>query len=44
MISKVLIGSYKIYDKFISVNNMFREYHEMNEDIKSPETFAEYTI
>ena len=38
IISKVLIDSYISHDEFFSVNNVLREYNEMKEDIKNPET------
>ena len=34
LISKALIDSYISHDKFISVNNVLREYNEMKEEIK----------
>ena len=44
LISKALIDSYISHDEFVSVNNMLREYNEMKEEIKNPETYMEYTI
>ena len=44
VISKALINSYISHDQFVSVNNMLREYYEMKEEIKNPETSVEYTI
>ena len=44
LISKALINSYISHDEFVSVNNVLREYYEMKEEIKNPETPAEYTI
>ena len=44
LISKSLIGSYIIRDKFISVNNVLREYNEMKEEIRNPETSVECII
>ena len=32
------------HDKLISVNNVLREYNEMKEEIKNPETFVQHTI
>ena len=32
--SKALIDSYISHDKFVSVNNVLREYNEMKEEIK----------
>ena len=37
---KALINSYINHDKFISVNNMLKEYNEMEEEIKSSKTFV----
>ena len=44
LISKALINSYISHDEFISVNNVLREYNEMKEEKKNPETSVEYTI
>ena len=44
LFSKALIDMYISYDEFVSVNNVFREYYEMKEKIKKPETSVEYTI
>ena len=33
-ISKALIDSYTIHDKFVSINNVLREYNEMKKEIK----------
>ena len=44
LISNVLIDSYSSNDEFVSVNNVLREYNEMKEEIKSPESSVEYTI
>ena len=44
LISKALIDSYNSYDKFVSVNNVSREYNEMKEEIKNPEISVEYII
>ena len=41
LISKILVDLYINHDKFVSVNNVLREY---NEEIKTPETSVEYTI
>ena len=38
LISKALIDSFINHDEFISVNNVLREYNEMKEEIKDPET------
>ena len=34
---------YISHDEFFSVNNVLREYNEMKEEIKNPETSFEYT-
>ena len=44
LISKALIDSYISHDKFVSVNNVLREYCEMKEKIKNPKTSVECTI
>ena len=44
LISKTLINSYISHDEFVSVNNLLREYKEIKEEIKNPETSVEYTI
>ena len=44
LISKTLIDSYISHDRFVSVNNVLREYNEMKEEIKNPETSVEYII
>ena len=41
---KALIDSYISHDEFLSVNNLLREYNEMKEEIKNPETSMEYII
>ena len=41
LISKSLIDSCISHDEFVSVNNVFSEYNEMKEEIKSS---VEYTI
>ena len=43
LISKALIDWY-INNEFISVNNVLREYNEMEEEIKVPEKAEEYAI
>ena len=35
LISKVLIDSYISHDKFVSINDVSREYNEMKEEIKN---------
>ena len=37
-ISRALIDSYIGHDDFVSVNNVLREYYEMEEGIKNTET------
>ena len=45
LISNALINSYIIsHDKFVSINNLLREYNEMKKEIKNSETSMEYTI
>ena len=44
LISKALINSYISPDEFVLVNNLLREYYEMKEEIKNPETSVEYII
>ena len=44
LISKALIVSYISPEKFLLVSNVFREYHEMEEEIKNTETFVEHII
>ena len=44
LISKALIDSYIRHDEFVSVNNLLREYYEMKEETKNPETSVEYII
>ena len=44
LISKALINSCISHDEFVSVNNFLREYNEMKEYIKNPETSVEYII
>ena len=44
LISKALIGSHISHDKFVSVNNVLREYNEMKEEIKNTETSVEYVL
>ena len=38
LISKALINSCISHDKFFSINNVLREYNEMEEELKNPET------
>ena len=44
LISKALIDSYINHGEFVSVNNVWRKYYEMEEGIKNPETSVEYII
>ena len=44
LISKALVESYISHDKFVSVNNILREYNEIKEEIKNRETSVEYII
>ena len=44
LISNALIGSYISCVKFVSVNDVLREYYEIKEEIKIPETSVEYII
>ena len=41
LISKALINTYISHDKFFSVNDVLREYNEMEEEIKNPGTSVE---
>ena len=43
-ISKTLMVSYITHDGLVSINNVLKEYHEMKEEIKNPETSVEYVI
>ena len=43
LISKALMDCYISLDEFVSISNVLREYYEMKEGIKHPETYAEYT-
>ena len=42
IISKVLVDSYISYDKFVSVNNVLREYNEMKQEMKNSEIYILY--
>ena len=42
LFSKALTDSYFSYDQIVSVNNALTEYNEFKEEIKNPETSAEY--
>ena len=43
LISKGLTNSYISHDEFVLVNNVSREYSEMKEEIKNPQSALEYT-
>ena len=43
LISKASVDFYIIHDEFVSVNNMLREYKQMEEEIKDPVTSVECT-
>ena len=43
-ISKALIDSYIGHDDFVSVNNVWREYYEIQGGMQNPETAMEYAI
>ena len=38
LISKFLIDSYISHNEFVSVNKVLKEYNEIKEEIKNPET------
>ena len=42
LICKALIDSYISNGKFASVNNVLRQYNEMKEETKNPETSVQY--
>ena len=44
LISKAIIDSYICHDEFVSVNNVLRQYYEIKNEIKNPETSLEYII
>ena len=44
LISKALIDSYISHDKYVSVHDVLKEYYEMKEEIKNPETSVGYVI
>ena len=44
LISVASIDSYISHNKFVSVDNVLREYNEMKGEIKNPETSVEHTI
>ena len=44
LISKALIDSYISHDEFVLVNNVLREYKEMEKEIKNSKTSVEYKI
>ena len=43
-LNKSLIDSFVSHEEFVSVNNVLREYNEMKNVMKNPETFDEYII
>ena len=44
LISKALIDSHISNEKFVSVKKVLREYCEIKEEVKNPETSVKYTI
>ena len=44
LVSKASNHLYKSHDKFVSANNVIREYNEMKEEIKNPENALECPI
>ena len=44
LISKALTDLYINHDELDTVNNVLREYNEMKEEIKNPETLVKYII
>ena len=44
LISKSLIDSYIIHDEFVLVNNAFREYDDMEEEIKNLKTSSSFGL
>ena len=44
LVSKALTDSYISHDKFVLVNDVLGEYHEMRNEIKNSETFVLYII
>ena len=44
LIPKALINSNISHDEFVAVNNVLREYKEMKEEVKNPDTFMDYII
>ena len=44
LISRPLIDTHISHDEFISVKNVLREYNDMKEETKNPETSVEYTM
>ena len=43
-ISKALINSYISHDELVSINDVWREYYEVKEEIENPETSVKYVI
>ena len=44
LISKSIIDSCISHDKSVAVDNVLREYNEIKNEIKNPETSVEYTV
>ena len=44
LLSEALIDSYINHDKFVSMNDVLREYNEMKIEMKHPEDAVEYLI
>ena len=44
LISRALIDSHISHDELFSVKNVLREYNDMKEETKNPETSVEYTM
>ena len=44
LISKALFDSHISHDQFVTVNNVLKEYDEMKQEMKEPETSTESTL
>ena len=44
LISKALFDSYVGQDKFVSANNVLREYNEIKKETKNPESSVEHNL
>ena len=44
LISKALIDSSFSHNELVSVNNLIKEYNEIKEKVKNPETSVEYIM